>query len=328
MTKKFKQSKKNKISFGETFAIVSSVFLFVLLLKNAPLVNAESIDALKRCATLLIPSLFPLTVASELITASGALEKITSSLQGIVSKALGIKKSAAAPYFLGIFGGYTSSCKSTVTLFDKGQISAEDCESVIAISNMPSLSFLTGFVGMNILKNTTDGWILWAITVFSTFILGIFNRFFTKSDNGFFIHSSESTIAGKRKKLSKMIVEAIVHSAQAMLVICACVVFFSVLIKVLELTLIALAVPLEIRRFVLGSLEITYGITSCNKIENELIKRVLCAFFIGWSGLCVHFQVISLCERVNFSFKKYFLLKFLQGIICAFLTFIIFRFKF
>ena len=326
MTKKLKRYHKNKISFGESFTIVGSLFLFALLLKNAPLVSKEAASALKICGTLIIPSLFPLTVASEIAAATGALEKITSLFRSVVSKILGIKKDATTPYFLGLLGGYTASCKGSITLYENNKISEQDCESVIAISNMPSLAFLTGFVGSEILHNTTDGWILWAITVFSTVILSFFNRFWNKIGSATPSVTSNLSHENKKKRTSKIIVEAIAHSAQAMLVICACVVFFSVLIRVLELALISFEIPSEIRRIILGALEITYGVTKCSEIQNELIKRVLCAFFIGWSGLCVHFQIISLCEKVNFSFKRYFLLKFLQGTICAFLSYLIFKF--
>lgn len=322
------KSKTNKITFSEAFSVIASVFLFVLLMKNAKLVSVETANALKRCATLLIPSLFPLTVASELATATGAVEKLTKGFESIISKILGIKKSAVAPYFLGTLGGYTSSCKSTITLFQNGKINEDDCESVIAISNMPSLAFLTSFVGTETLQNTTDGWILWGITVFSTFILSFFNRIWSKK------HPSRSTVKSnyynlkEKKKFSRIIVDAVSHSTQAMLIICGFVVFFSVLIRVLDITLLRFETPPEARKILLGALEITYGVASCKVITNELLKRVLCAFFIGWSGLCVHFQVIALCEKVNFSFKRYFLLKFLQGIICALLAFAVFRFKF
>ncbi len=328
MTKKMKA--KNKISFSEAFSIVASIFLFALLMKNSRLVSIEATSALKICATLLIPSLFPLTVASELATETGAIEKITSGISGMVSKLLGIKKNAAAPYFLGVLGGYTSSCKSTVTLFKNRKITEDDCKSVIALSNMPSLAFLTSFVGTEVLKNTTDGWILWGITVFSTFILGLINRFLNKNRQAISIGQVQfqSQPTPFNKKISRMVVDAVSHSAQAMLVICGFVVFFSVLIRVLDFTLLHFNTPSEARRFLLGALEITYGVSSCRDINNELLKRVLCAFFIGWSGLCVHFQVIALCEKVNFSFKRYFLLKFLQGIICSFITFLVFRFKF
>ena len=319
-----KSKRKNKFTFGETFSIVASIFLFVLLMKNSRLVTIEASNALKTCAALLIPSLFPLTVASELLTSSGALEKVSIKLQRISSKLFGITKTSSAPYFLGVLGGYTSSCKSAVILYENGEITKEDCESVISISNMPSLAFITGFVGPEILNSASDGWILWFISVVSTFILGIVNKIFRKS--AMLSHSNVTAInsKAKKKKLSKLIVDAIAHSAHAMLLICACVVFFSVLIRVLEFTLISLEIPFEIQNLMLGSLEITHGIRICKSINNELLKRILCAFFIGWSGLCVHFQVIALCDNSDISFKKYFLFKILQGLICATLAWIVF----
>jgi sporulation integral membrane protein YlbJ len=322
MTQKTKL--KNKIGFNEAFLIVASVFIFILLMKNSKLVSAEASNALKKCATLLIPSLFPLTVASELLTSSGALEKISVKLQSIISKIFGIAKPSSAPYFLGVLGGYTSSCKSAVILYENGEISKEDCESIISISNMPSLAFITGFVGPEILNSTSDGWILWMISVISTFILGVFNRFFRKSAT--LPHAKATLInsKAKKKKPSKQIVDAISHSAHAMLIICACVVFFSVLIKVLEYALLSFEIPLEIQKIMLGSLEITHGISICQGIDNELLKRVLCAFFIGWSGLCVHFQVIALCDNSDISFKKYFTFKAIQGLICSILALIVF----
>jgi hypothetical protein len=192
---------------------------------------------------------------------------------------------------------------------------------------MPSLAFLTGFVGTEILNSTTDGWILWAITVLSTFILGAFNRSFNKRRPVISQIPNHIGDGQSRKSLSKTVVDSISHASQAMLVICACVVFFSVLIRVLELALLKFEMPSEARRILLGSLEITYAISECREIKNELIKRVASAFFVGWSGLCVHFQVISLCERVSFSFKRYFILKFLQGIICALIALAVFKFR-
>ena len=164
--------------------------------------------------------------------------------------------------------------------------------------------------------------------MFSTLVLGIFNRLFNKNRQTVSISQVQFHPTKTNKKISKIVVDSISHSAQAMLVICGFVVFFSVLIRVLDFTLLHFNFPNETRKFLLGALEITYGVSSCREIKNELLKRVLCAFFIGWSGLCVHFQVIALCEKVNFSFKRYFLLKFLQGIICALITLAVFRFKF
>jgi hypothetical protein len=324
MTKKTKPS--IKLGFTSGVSIISAVFIFALLLKNSFLTSIAVRDALKICATMLIPSLFPLTVASEIMTSTGAIEKLTHSLSAPVSKLLGVSKNATVPYFLGLLGGYTSSCKSAVLLYQSGKISRGDCESIIALSNIPSMAFLTGFIGVGILKSSTSGWILWIISVFSTVILGIINKFFCKDDIQFY---NQTEGAHKQiKGFSKILVDAIAHSASAMLIICACVVFFSVLISVLKLYMRENLLPVQLKEIVLGTLEITKGVVGCGNIENYFHRTLACAFLVGWSGLCVHFQVIALCEDAELSFKKYFTFKALQGLICLALAWATFNFKF
>lgn len=317
---------KGKFKFGmrSGFSIVVTLFLLILLLKNSEIAAREVASALKICATLLIPSLFPLTVASEVATETVAIESLTRRFRAPLAKLLGVSESATVPYFLGLLGGYTSSCKSAVLLLESGKISREDCESIIALSNMPSLAFLTGFVGGKILNNSTIGWILWGITVLSTLILGFFNRFLNKKRKGTPILHGYTYENKTNKSFSKILVDAISHSAQAMLIICACVVFFSVLISISRFALIDLGFSEQNAEILLGSLEITRGANSCLLIEGRIERVVSCAFLVGWSGLCVHFQIISLCDGVSLSYRRYFILKVLQGLICAALAYVAF----
>lgn len=318
-----------KGSFEGGFIIVASVFLVVLFLKNSELASTEVARALRTCATMLIPALFPLTVASEIATETGAAALVTRKLCSPASKILGVSRDAAVPYFLGLLGGYTSSCKSAILLYNSKKITKEDCESIIAISNMPSLAFLTGFVGNKIFNSSTVGWILWAITVASTLILGIINRFLLKKkkssateERGF--SSFQIGTARAQKSFSQIIVDAITHSAYSMLIICACVVFFSVLIAVLKFTLADLGISETQSEIMLGALEITRATSSCALIDNTLLRAVICAFYIGWSGLCVHFQLFAMCEDTKISFGRFLFLKMLCGAICALISMLVF----
>ena len=324
MTKKQKPS--IKLGFTSGITLTATVFLFVLLLKNSSLASKEVINALKICADMLIPSLFPLMVISEIMTSIGAIEKLTNKLSVPISKILGVSKNATVPYFLGLFGGYASSCKSATMLYKSGKISKGDCESIIALSNMPSLAFMTGFIGIGIFNSSSVGWILWFITVLSTLALGPVNKLLFKKDADLYISHFKEQKTGKG--FSKAVVDAIAHSAYAMLIICACVVFFSVLMSVLKLYMIDFPFSEGVKNIALCTLEITKGISTCINIKSVPVRILACAFLVGWSGFCVHFQVIALCENTNISFKKYFIFKGLQGIICTLLACLALCFKF
>ncbi len=324
MTKKTKPS--IKLGFSGGISIICAILLFVVLLKNSSLAAIEVSRALKMCASVLIPSLFPLMISTEIMTESTAIEKITRAFSAPIAKLLGVSKNAVPPYFLGLFGGYTSSCKSAILLYKNGKISKDDCESIISLSNIPSLAFMTGFIGIGIFQNSTIGWILWIIAVLSTLILGAINHIFFKNTELFF--KTDISISKTKKKLSKIIVDAIGHSSQAMLIICACVIFFSVIMAILKLYFAKILISEHTQNLILGMLELTQGISTCADLQTFSQRVLACAFLVGWSGLCVHFQVISLCEDENISFKKYFIFKGLQGLICTALAWLIFAFKF
>lgn len=309
------------LDIKRSFNIVASVFLLVLFIKNSELASTEVFSALRTCAVMLIPSLFPLTVASHIATETGAIDALTKGLRAPIAKLFGVSEQAASPFFLGLVGGYTSSLSSATALYKGGKISKRDCESIIALSNMPSLAFLCGFVGGGLFKSSTIGWILWGITVFSSIILGMINRFLPRPKSSTQVYAA-STQA--QKGFSEILVDSISKSARSMITICACVVFFSVLIAVLRFSLSLLPLPEVARVLILGSLEITKGVSLCSALDGNTARLMTCAFFIGWSGLCVHFQVISLCNDADLSFKKYFLFKALQGVICAIITLLFF----
>ncbi len=63
-------------------------------------------------------------------------------------------------------------------------------------------------------------------------------------------------------------------------------------------------------------------------VGSVIMRPVLCALFLGWSGLSVHFQIMSVCSGRDVSFKKYLIAKGLQGVICAALVLISLTFFF
>ena len=111
-----------------------------------------------------------------------------------------------------------------------------------------------------------------------------------------------------------------------MLLICSCVIFFYALIAALRFPLDAVGIPESAQGIVLGSLEITNGVLECVGIPSRSLRAAACGAIVGWSGLSVHFQIISLCDGLGLSFKKYFIFKALQGILTAAISYLVFRF--
>ena len=72
----------------------------------------------------------------------------------------------------------------------------------------------------------------------------------------------------------------------------------------------------------LGMFEMTGGVARAATWQEKGAK-LLCAFLVGWSGLSVHFQMMSLFSDEKISFRSYFLAKAAHGILNTLLMLLI-----
>ena len=74
-----------------------------------------------------------------------------------------------------------------------------------------------------------------------------------------------------------------------------------------------------------GIIELTNGVSLITSIatKNISINIVLCAFLLGFGGISVLLQVLSIISKTDLSIKKYIIGKLLQGIIAATYTYIL-----
>ena len=68
-------------------------------------------------------------------------------------------------------------------------------------------------------------------------------------------------------------------------------------------------------------LEITSGVINCNHILS--IESV--AFFIGFGGICVHFQIFGIIKDIHINKVFFFLMRVLQGLISYVVMFILLK---
>ena len=74
-----------------------------------------------------------------------------------------------------------------------------------------------------------------------------------------------------------------------------------------------------------GIIELTNCVSLITSIatKNISINIVLCAFLLGFGGISVLLQVLSIISKTDLSIKKYIIGKLLQGIIAATYTYIL-----
>lgn len=323
-------NRTNGIRISRFLFCLMSVFSFAVILRNPDVAIKYMTDGLSLCANTVIPSLFPFMAISELLVASG-IGKLIGKVFAVPMRFLfGISGAASCAFILGVFCGFPVGAKTAVSLYDRGEVSRSEFERVLTFSNIPGSAFLSSTVGVSLFADKSIGNAMFASVFISALIIGFFGKFiykYSKNAAEPFIDTSSTTSQERRFEI-KEFTNSISHAAQSMLTVCAFVVFFSAFVGVFENLLASLSLPDTSKALAFGLFEITAGVSRAAALADRQTALLLCAFICGWSGLSVHFQIMSVCTDKNrgISFVPYFLSKLIQGFLCTAIIYIYIRF--
>lgn len=285
-------------------------------------------DGLTLCFNVIVPSLFPFFVLSSLVVDLGLAAYLGRALEGLMRPLFRVSGSCAAAVALGFIGGYPVGARTALQLYQQGLCSKTEAERLLAFCNNSGPAFILGVVGAGVFGDSRVGLLLYLTHALASFLVGLLFRFYGGSERK---HSP----APKPKPIQAVTVPAaftgaVTRSLQNTLNICAFVVFFSVVLRLLSAygiftalaNLLALAgfQPEWARRLVAGLLELSSGVSSLQG-SAQLAGRVsMAAFMLGWAGLSVHCQVLSFLVDSGLSAKTYLVGKLCHGLIAAGLT--------
>lgn len=294
------------------------LFLLVLLLIS-PAVSFEYMrSALKLCVQSLVPSLFPFMIISDFLISSDTGKILQALFARPLGLIFGTSREGSFAVLLGFLCGFPIGAKSALKLYEENKISHPELLHIMSFCNIPSPAFMCGAVGL-LFQSSRLGVILFISLILSSLIFGIAGRFIYKYDRKCVFVSQKHTDA------VTAFTSAVSSSASVMLTVCAYVVFFSVLIGYATRLCDTIGAPKIIPVILSGLLEISNGM-SCAAGLGYKAAPLLAAFFAGFSGLSVIFQIISLDRGKHIRKKAFVLQKLLQGVLCAIISFVLFKF--
>ncbi len=274
---------------------------------------AENVkNGISLCLGTVIPAVFPFMIISSLITVSGSSSDIGRFFEKPLRAIFGANANEACAISLGLLCGYPVGALSASEMFDRGEISKDEFEHLLTFINVPSAPFVISGVGMSMLSSKKMGLAIYTSIILSAMIVGFILRPWNKSK----IKISKFNFPRPRLPFSQVIIESISKAAKNMLLICACVISFSALSGVLCSVL-----PIsDISKAILsGFFEVSSGAKNASIAAHA---PLLCASICAWSGLSVHFQIISACRGRGISFIPFFISKAVQAAIAPFILFI------
>ena len=277
------------------------------------------------CVNILIPSLFPFMVLSTYLVKSGISHTLGRLLGPATRLIFHLPGCAAATIFMSMIGGFPVGARGIAALYEQGSISDRQAARMLCFCVNAGPAFVISVVGAGLMRSAKAGALLLLAQIAAATVLGVFLGISARA-------GEEKAPAAPAKACASPFITSTADAARGMLNMCSFVILFSVLISLLRETgaarvfclfLLRLGLPPVLCGSLLSVLlEVTSGCFDTAALGGS---TPLFAFAVGWGGLCVHFQVLSCLTKIPFSRARFFLFQFLQGLLSAAFTALLFQ---
>lgn len=284
--------------------LAASAAAALLLLR--PQKAASAVRAgLALCAGTVVPSLFPFFAAISLLLQLGAAEALGRLCAPIMRPLFRMRGVCALPLLAGLLGGYPSGAKTAASLYAQGRITRQEAELLLGFCDNCGPAFLLGCVGAGVLGNPDAGLWLYAVHILFAILAGILLCRLS-GDRGPVLLGS--ALPAAPVSFPQALTSSVTGALASTLNVCAFVVFFQVL---------SALPPAPPPPLVLGILEMVGGVASLTPGPGGFAAA---AAIVGWGGLSVHCQAMSLAAPEGLSFRWHWAGKALQAVLSALLA--------
>ncbi len=303
-------------------AMAAGVLLFGMIL-YAPAAAAGVRDGLRIAAETALPALFPFFVAGSLMVRTGLSAAVGRVMARPFHYLYGLPGAGASALVLGLLGGYPVGVQVTVQMFQAGQLERSEAERLLGFVNCSGPAFLVGMCGAAVCGSVQAGFLLYAVHVAAALMTGFA---MTRSPGV----PPRPARPVRPEPFTPAFVAAVGDGMATALKVTSFVVFFAVLLSVGEAlgvqdTFAAVLAPLlriaglpehASSAFFAGLVELTNGLAALPALE--LPARALfplMSALVGFGGLSVHCQTLSILSGSGLSARPYFVGKLLHAVI-------------
>lgn len=287
-------------------------------------------DGLSLCGNVILPSLFPFFVLSSLVVELGMSRYLGRLLEPVMAPLFRVNGACGTALALGFVGGYPVGARTAIQLYQSGQCSRTEAERMLAFCNNCGPAFILGVVGTGVFGSGAAGLLLYLAHLLASLLVGILFRFYKPSEGPRRGRSAAPQFQAVR--FSAGFTRSVTGALQSTLNICAFILFFTVLLRILAhsglLSALSAALatlfsplglsPVWAQRLITGLLELSSGVSSLT--DGGMSGRLsMAAFMLGWAGVSVHCQVIAFFGDSGLSLRTYLAGKALHGFLSALL---------
>jgi sporulation integral membrane protein YlbJ len=336
----------NKYLFSVKILIVLIIFVSCILFPKE--VFEASLRGLNTWWNIVFPALLPFFVISELLIALGLVQFLGILLEKVMRPLFNLPGCSAFVVAVGYTSGAPIGSILTADLRRKQLISKNEAERLICFTNNASPLFMFGAVAVGMFKQPEIGLVIALSHYLANLIIGICLGFLGPKQKYYY---SQNQIVKKAfmtiiklqnnsNPLGQILGNAIKKSLNNLLQIGGFIIFFSVLIELLNLfrflDLLAVTLTIIFKPLMLdiqlakgiasGIIEMTIGSKIISEASAPLgFKIAAVSLVLGWAGLSIQAQALSMISDTDISFYPFIITRIIHGLLAAGISLIIFN---
>lgn len=334
----------NRKKIINLFIIALTLWIIATIIKYPKNSINAAYSGLTTWINIVMPSLLPFFISSEILVSLGFANIIEKLLDPIMRPLFNVPGNGAFPFCMSITSGYPTGVRLVSTMRNKKLFSKDEGQRLISFCSTSGPLFMIGAVSTGMLKIPELSPLILLSHYLGALTVGLLFKHYKKDKKSKdIIKKPMENILGpteKNENIGIIITTSMKKSIDSILLIGGFIIFYSVFIEMLEITK-TLDFIVEIiikifpfisnktlaKAFLTGLLEITIGCNNVATIKNVnlISKIVLISFLIGWSGLSIHLQAISFINTTDLNSKLYIFSKFIHGIFSSIYSYIIYK---
>lgn len=298
----------------------AAVFLsFIFCLMPDTVTEAVS-KSLYICASRVIPSVFPFTVLSSFFIKSGGGDRIDRLLSQPFYRLFGLKLGASA-LFCGLLFGFPLGAMCIGSLYRSEKISADEATRLLTFAACASPTFPFFSVGIGMFGSPSAGFLIFCVPTAIFLLIGIFLNIIKPIKTPSPVRSTGIDVDVKLK-LTDAVTSSVAEASRVILTVCGAVTFFSLLGRIISELLSPLFDSPYPTLFISSIFEFSSACAgSAEAYSSGLIgcaeALAISAFSIGFSGLSVICQSISVLKSEKIRILPHIISKFANGTLSA-----------
>jgi len=297
------------------------VFIFNIFLLIFPqVVLPASREGLLLWFNNVLPSMLPFMIATNMLISLGFAQTLGNFISPIMKNIFKLPGSGGFALIIGLTSGYPLGAKVVADLHRNEQISTDEAQHLLGFCNNAGPLFIVGVVGIGMFESASVGYLLWASHALSAILLGVILGWVKKAP----VVLPKGSVAEvspaerehtpiKKEPIGKIMGEAVKNAMEAMALVGGLIIFFSVVVALID----AIAFPddVSLGGLMAGLIEVTGGLNRLAIMHTTPQTLAIVAFVIAFGGFSIHMQTFHFTTGTGIRPMPYLLSKIAHGLI-------------